>query len=445
MRDARRRAGAGRLQPRGHGAGRRARPGGAGRGAPHRDVRWEHLPAHRREPVPPDAGAVRLLLVPAARWLCRRTRGSSGAAQPAPGRAAPPADGRRPGGRPGRHADAEQRRDDRLRWSGRCTAAFARYFPRDRTVLINSDGGSDDGTRAIVRDLSMDEADTVMMRHSLRTMHRIIAPYHGVPGKGSALAADLRRRRPAAGARRRGARSRCHQRHARVDRRPWSRPCARRPATSWRPSTSRHPLDGPLVSQLVRPLVRAAYGWRDRRAAGRGIRLLGPVCRRLPRARRLGDRPRAVRNRPVADRAATPWPPAIAAARRSLGPRTVAPGASRPGISETFGQVVGSLFSCLETTGAVVAARERLAAAAGGRPCAAASPPSRRPSTASGCCSRSAPTCATCGRFSTRSSTPETESALRRDRTGRAGRAAVPGRPVGGHGLPVPGGTPRRA
>ena len=65
--------------------------------------------------------------------------------------------------------------------------AFSRYFPRDRSVLINSDGGSDDGTPSLVRNASADDTETVTVSHSLRTVHRISTPYHGVPGKGNAL------------------------------------------------------------------------------------------------------------------------------------------------------------------------------------------------------------------------------------------------------------------
>jgi glycosyltransferase involved in cell wall biosynthesis len=74
--------------------------------------------------------------------------------------------------------------------------AFARYFPRDRTLLVNSDGGSTDGTPALLRDYSGDATETVTVTHGLRTTHRISSPYHGLPGKGNALrqiltAADL--------------------------------------------------------------------------------------------------------------------------------------------------------------------------------------------------------------------------------------------------------------
>ena len=83
--------------------------------------------------------------------------------------------------------------------------AFSRYFPRDRTVLINSDGGSDDGTPNMVRNASADDTETLTVSHSLRTVHRISTPYHGVPGKGNALrqvmtAADLTQARAVAAA-----------------------------------------------------------------------------------------------------------------------------------------------------------------------------------------------------------------------------------------------------
>ena len=53
--------------------------------------------------------------------------------------------------------------------------------------MINSDGGSTDGTPELIRDASFTEADMVQTSHSLRTLHRVVAPYHGLPGKHTAL------------------------------------------------------------------------------------------------------------------------------------------------------------------------------------------------------------------------------------------------------------------
>lgn len=141
--------------------------------------------------------------------------------------------------------------------------AFSRYFPRDRTVLINSDGGSEDGTPGLVRNASADDTDTVTVSHSLRTVHRISAPYHGVPGKGNALrqimtAAELIQARAVAvlnadvtGITPEGVAA-------------LLRPVRDQQFDYVAPVYDRHPLEGPLVTQLVRPLMRAAYGWQVR-------------------------------------------------------------------------------------------------------------------------------------------------------------------------------------
>ena len=65
--------------------------------------------------------------------------------------------------------------------------SFTRDFPRLRTVMINSDGGSTDGTPELIRSASLSEADTLITSHSLRTIHRVVAPYHGLPGKHTLL------------------------------------------------------------------------------------------------------------------------------------------------------------------------------------------------------------------------------------------------------------------
>jgi hypothetical protein len=136
---------------------------------------------------------------------------------------------------------------------------FARDFPRLRTVLINSDGGSTDGTPELIRSASLGDADTLLTSHSLRTLHRVVAPYHGLPGKLSALrtvfaAAELTQAKvlvvldPAGPA-------------TSADRvTELISPIARTDVEFLAPCHRRHPLDGVLVTQLVRPVVRALYG-----------------------------------------------------------------------------------------------------------------------------------------------------------------------------------------
>ncbi len=135
---------------------------------------------------------------------------------------------------------------------------FTRDFPRLRTVLINSDGGSTDGTPEVIRDATVAEGDMVLTSHALRTLHRVVAPYHGLPGKHAALrtvfaAAALTQARalvvldPAGPA----------TSPERVT--ELITPITRGEVEFLTPRYRRHPRDGPLVTQLARPLVRSVY------------------------------------------------------------------------------------------------------------------------------------------------------------------------------------------
>jgi glycosyltransferase involved in cell wall biosynthesis len=64
---------------------------------------------------------------------------------------------------------------------------LGKYFPDCRALILNSDGGSRDGTPEVVREASVGSFETILAAHPLRTVHRIVTPYHGIPGKGSAL------------------------------------------------------------------------------------------------------------------------------------------------------------------------------------------------------------------------------------------------------------------
>lgn len=66
-------------------------------------------------------------------------------------------------------------------------AGLAKHFPDRRAVIVNSDGGSRDGTPDIVASVELPGAATVLTAHRLTPAHRILTPYHGPPGKGSAF------------------------------------------------------------------------------------------------------------------------------------------------------------------------------------------------------------------------------------------------------------------
>ncbi len=66
-------------------------------------------------------------------------------------------------------------------------AGLAKYFPDSRAVIVNSDGGSLDGTMDVVRNTSIDDFSAILLHHRVSPAARIAFPYSGIPGKGSAF------------------------------------------------------------------------------------------------------------------------------------------------------------------------------------------------------------------------------------------------------------------
>jgi glycosyltransferase involved in cell wall biosynthesis len=66
-------------------------------------------------------------------------------------------------------------------------AGLARHFAGYRAVIVNSDGGSKDGTPSAVLEAELDREKLLMVKHPLYPVHKITTPYHGLPGKGSAF------------------------------------------------------------------------------------------------------------------------------------------------------------------------------------------------------------------------------------------------------------------
>lgn len=222
--------------------------------------------------------------------------------------------------------------------------AFSKYFPRERTLLVNSDGGSNDGTPDLVRNYSRDATGTLTVTHSLRTTHMISTPYHGVPGKGNALrqiltAADLTQAKAVA----------VLAADVTSVTPEWVaalvRPVTQQQFDYVAPVYLRSALDGPLVTQLVRPLIRAAYGWQVQE----------------PQAAEFGCSSRFlafcleqdVWDSSLARFGIDLWVTCAALSggfrccQAPLGPRMTSSGVARPGFRDTFQQVVGSAFGCL--------------------------------------------------------------------------------------------------
>ncbi|MDI6776872.1 MAG: cell wall biosynthesis glycosyltransferase [Syntrophales bacterium] len=66
-------------------------------------------------------------------------------------------------------------------------AGLAKYFPNKKSVLVNSDGGSTDGTIDVVQSATVEDFQSVLLHHRVKPLYKITTPYHGIPGKGSSF------------------------------------------------------------------------------------------------------------------------------------------------------------------------------------------------------------------------------------------------------------------
>jgi glycosyltransferase involved in cell wall biosynthesis len=146
-------------------------------------------------------------------------------------------------------------------------AGVSKYFTQSRAVIINSDGGSTDATRDNVVSTGLDNTRLLFLNTPLFPVHRLSFPYHGVPGKGSALRmifrmaallnakacvvvdSDLRSITP-----------------------EWIdlllRPVLHAGFDFVAPYYHRHKYDGTITNSIVYPLTRALYGYRVRQPIG---------------------------------------------------------------------------------------------------------------------------------------------------------------------------------
>ncbi len=147
------------------------------------------------------------------------------------------------------------------------SAGLAKYFPKHRTLLVNSDGGSTDGTAELVKKTILEDMDVLLMEHPLYTVHKIVTPYHGIPGKGSAFRTIFR-----------------------IAQALGAKACAvvdsdlRSITPEWielliepvlfhgydfvAPYYRRHKYDGTITNSIVYPLTRTLYGKRIRQPIG---------------------------------------------------------------------------------------------------------------------------------------------------------------------------------
>jgi len=146
-------------------------------------------------------------------------------------------------------------------------AGLAKYFPECKAVIVNSDGGSSDGTMEVVHNTSIGDFGTILLHHRIEPVFKLAFPYSGIPGKGSAFRAvfevaqaldakacvvvdsDLRSITP-----------------------EWVelllKPVLDGGFDYVAPLYHRHKFDGTITNSIVYPLTRALYGKRVRQPIG---------------------------------------------------------------------------------------------------------------------------------------------------------------------------------
>lgn len=138
-------------------------------------------------------------------------------------------------------------------------AGLAKFFPQRTAVIVNSDGGSTDGTRHEVLSANLEDQHLLLLSTPASAAQRLSVPYHGIPGKGSAFRlifeiaqrldakacvvvdADLRSISP-----------------------EWTdhllRPVLQAHYDLVTPYYHRHKFDGTITNNIVYPLTRSLYG-----------------------------------------------------------------------------------------------------------------------------------------------------------------------------------------
>ena len=222
---------------------------------------------------------------------------------------------------------------------------FLKYFPRERAVLINPDGGSTDGTPDAVRNATIRDYRTLMTSQPLRTLHRISIPYYGIPGRENALrtifaAADLLRAKACA----------VVSADLQSVTPEWIegliRPIYKEQFDLVTPLYHRHKFDGLLINNVVSPMVRSVYGSHVKEPLGGEFGLSGRLARSFLEANlKEGQNVRSGVDLRLTTSAIRDG---YRLCQAFLGPRIHAPAYSEPDLTALLHQVVGTLFECLE-------------------------------------------------------------------------------------------------
>jgi glucosylglycerate synthase len=160
---------------------------------------------------------------------------------------------------------------------GAIQAGILKCFPRERVVIINADGGSQDGTTELVAKASIDDLWRESKVYALRTLHSISVRYARTPDPSKALqtilaAADLLRARACV----------LISPESTTIEPDWlqrlARPVYYENFDLVCPLYARQRFEGTLVRDLLYPMTRSIYGSRIREPYGSEFAISGRLA-----------------------------------------------------------------------------------------------------------------------------------------------------------------------
>ena len=164
-----------------------------------------------------------------------------------------------------------------------CYAGLSKYFPQLSGVVINSDGGSTDGTREAVLSASVDDVPHAAVDATVSGTPSVVSLSRN-SRKGQRLPDGVRNGPAARGPRVRGRRFRFAVDHSGVDRSA-VRPILFANYDFVAPYYHRHKYDGTITNSIVYPLTRMLYGSQVRQPIGGDFGVSPPsstaTCRRM--------------------------------------------------------------------------------------------------------------------------------------------------------------------